>query len=762
VPEKQYRPEGRYMTAKDLADRLMPDLNINEALLWSPDLFAYTSYILAKTAAYQLVVSPPSNKTWQPKAHEIKKWLFNNAEANIKEWYKSIKREWDKGRKPYDFSKCDDELERWRTGNWKELWKTFWEERKEFGKEVSEESRTNEFHEVSDWEALIRVAGLQWRDKLEECEEKDFIKIDDSKPPYKKRKNANYDMKNHKKEREKELLEILLTNTPPLLLACWAFFYKEINNDKFANHCPLQITDLLCNQDDVQESEGYCKSLWRVSQAVLTMHAISDVASEGFGLKADAEKNPALEFAEKLLFGRLKYDPDVHVGGSLSTFNIERCRVLPKRHNPGIGITLRSLSSNLAFHQSAVDVVWRKTLNNTLGGKFLRVNKKEEKEKSGSDKKNFSLLLLPFPLTVRAKDFIEDCPAQTDVVQMSDKYGFFTYEPFPDHAAGKLHKDQLAEVTEVIKLIDEANKELSDSSVDMILFPEASLSLRQYEWMQSILEKKFELETKKAPSIIIAGVRESRKELARTIQERAIIQKRKRKNYEEQDFNFPRNAVYCQYFDTTTGKYYNKPNKHSVTTPKYKQYKHHRWRLEESQIRRYGLSSVFEPKERIWWESIKIPRRRVSFLNVGDQITISHLICEDLARQDPIAELVRHVGPSLVVAILLDGPQLRNRWSSRYATVLSDDPGCSVITLTPLGMIKRHQTEFGMMSNVIALWNDNNVGHSREIELAQGAEAVLLTLTIDEELEKTADGREEMTATSVIHLNDVIQIYPEK
>src|SRR5687768_17746605 len=37
------------------------------------------------------------------------------------------------------------------------------------------------------------------------------------------------------------------------------------------------------------------------------------------------------------------------------------------------------------------------------------------------------------------------------------------------------------------------------------------------------------------------------------------------------------------------------------------------------------------------------------------------LICEDLARQDPIAELVRHVGPTLVVTILMDGPQLKNR-----------------------------------------------------------------------------------------------------
>lgn len=182
--------------------------------------------------------------------------------------------------------------------------------------------------------------------------------------------------------------------------------------------------------------------------------------------------------------------------------------------------------------------------------------------------------------------------------------------------------------------------------------------------------------------------------------------------------------------------------------------------MEQSQIRRYGLSTALDPK-RIWWECIAISKRRVSFLNVGDRITISHLICEDLARQDPIAELIRHVGPSLVVAILMDGPQLRNRWSSRYATVLSDDPGCAVITLTPLGMVERSQTEFEMTSRrVVALWNDSRAGHSREIEMVGSAEAVLLTITLDEIHEKTADGREEMIPTSVMNLNYITQIYP--
>jgi hypothetical protein len=53
--------------------------------------------------------------------------------------------------------------------------------------------------------------------------------------------------------------------------------------------------------------------------------------------------------------------------------------------------------------------------------------------------------------------------------------------------------------------------------------------------------------------------------------------------------------------------------------------------------------------------------------------------CEDLASLDEWAELVRSAGPSLVVALLLDGPQLAARWPCRYSSVLVDDPGSAVL-----------------------------------------------------------------------------------
>ena len=59
------------------------------------------------------------------------------------------------------------------------------------------------------------------------------------------------------------------------------------------------------------------------------------------------------------------------------------------------------------------------------------------------------------------------------------------------------------------------------------------------------------------------------------------------------------------------------------------------------------------------------------------------------AEPEPAAELIRAVGPNLLIALLMDGPQLSNRWPARYAAVLAEDPGTSVLTLTSLGMAER-------------------------------------------------------------------------
>jgi hypothetical protein len=64
-------------------------------------------------------------------------------------------------------------------------------------------------------------------------------------------------------------------------------------------------------------------------------------------------------------------------------------------------------------------------------------------------------------------------------------------------------------------------------------------------------------------------------------------------------------------------------------------------------------------------------------------------MCEDLAQSDNVAEVIRSVGPALVITPLLDGPQLASRWAARYASVFADDPGSAVLTLTSFGLAQR-------------------------------------------------------------------------
>lgn len=171
------------------------------------------------------------------------------------------------------------------------------------------------------------------------------------------------------------------------------------------------------------------------------------------------------------------------------------------------------------------------------------------------------------------------------------------------------------------------------------------------------------------------------------------------------------------------------------------QAKHHRWKLDSGQITQYGLGSILDPESE-WWEHIGIEDRQFFFACTSAEIVLSVLICEDLARPDPVGDLVRAVGPNLVIALLMDGPQLKERWAARYATVLADDPGCSVLSITSLGMSRLSRPRDGRSRNrVVALWKDAKTGGPYEIELDDGCDGVILSLAMRRVEEWTADGR---------------------
>jgi hypothetical protein len=124
----------------------------------------------------------------------------------------------------------------------------------------------------------------------------------------------------------------------------------------------------------------------------------------------------------------------------------------------------------------------------------------------------------------------------------------------------------------------------------------------------------------------------------------------------------------------------------------------------------------------------------------GDEIAIVSLVCEDLAQIDGLAEVIRSVGPTIVFAPLLDGPQLNSRWAARYASVLADDPGSAVLTLTSFGMVQRSRPHGRDSSPVVALWKDPIRG-VREIPLETGAQGILFTTSAGRGTRRSADGR---------------------
>lgn len=115
--------------------------------------------------------------------------------------------------------------------------------------------------------------------------------------------------------------------------------------------------------------------------------------------------------------------------------------------------------------------------------------------------------------------------------------------------------------------------------------------------------------------------------------------------------------------------------------------KHHRWRLDRSQVERYALDFDDDYDNSQWWEDIDVGNRRLPFFGLRKDMCITTLICEDLARADPAMNVIRAFGPNLVIALLMDGPQLSTRWPGRYATVLADDPGSAVLSFTNAAMV---------------------------------------------------------------------------
>ncbi len=302
-----------------------------------------------------------------------------------------------------------------------------------------------------------------------------------------------------------------------------------------------------------------------------------------------------------------------------------------------------------------------------------------------------NLLLLPWPLRVETHQFVAHEQPDDHRCALPEPYGFFRFCP---------EVDPEATAQAVESALDRASRTVG--RIDAIVLPELALTTAAFDAVRARV-------TARNPGILlISGV-----------WGRAGSDRR------------PSNHLSVSVPTAGTGEV--------VFRQQVTQRKHHRWCLDRSQITQYGLA--FDP-DRLWWEHSEAAARELNFITVDDWLTFCPLICEDLARQDPAAGVIRAVGPNLVVALLMDGPQLPSRWPGRYAAVLADDPGSSVLTLTSLGMSDRSEPKPGFVpkNRVVGLWCDA-LHREQLLELPEGSDALVLTIAPELREEWTADGR---------------------
>jgi hypothetical protein len=382
--------------------------------------------------------------------------------------------------------------------------------------------------------------------------------------------------------------------------------------------------------------------------------------------------------------------------GTLARFPPRLVRVLPKIRTPPTGRA--SFARYACVEGSGLEANWHKL----------------PARHPGTDPQTafVHFLLLPWPLRVRESDFR---PVEGSVQRLErEPFGLFEFVP-----SERLDLDLLDRVLTAAR--DEAG------GVDVVVLPESSVDEGEIDEVEAVLNRHGVI-------YLTAGVRQP-----------SPLQGRPGDNWVHVGVN-PRLGKGGEPSEGPGQQWFH-----------IRQNKHHRWSLDESQIYQYHLGGTLHPDVQ-WWEAIDVPRQSLQFVTLGEEITVVSLVCEDLAENDQVAEVIRAVGPTGVITVLLDGPQLTSRWAARYASVLADDPGSAVLTLTSFGMVQRSRPGDLDPSTVVALWKDSQRGF-REIPLEPGAQAVLLTSCGSPATRRTADGRRPVDTGTQIHDVAVHQIH---
>jgi hypothetical protein len=383
--------------------------------------------------------------------------------------------------------------------------------------------------------------------------------------------------------------------------------------------------------------------------------------------------------------------------GSLARIPSTFLRVLPKERTPPSGTSSRSLSRYVCALGPGVHIQWVKLPCRRMG--------------SGASADHINFLLLPWPLRVRETDFR---PLDQTVHRLAkEPYGLFEFVP-----------SEGLDLALVERMILAAHDEVDN--VDVVLLPESAVDESEIRGLEQLLDRHGVVG-------LSTGVRQRCREPGR----------------------LPGNWVHTGVSPRLV-KAAARDGSAATEWFHVRQNKHHRWSLDGQQVDQYNLGGALHPRVR-WWEATEVPRRSVGVMEFGEGITVIGVVCEDLAKIDEVADVLRSVGPSLVYTPLLDGPQLNTRWAARYASVLADDPGSSVLTLTSFGMTQRCRPGGRAPSPVVALWKDASRG-TREIALESGAEGILLTVRGEQGVRASSDSRSPVVNSPLVYASAVYQV----
>jgi hypothetical protein len=414
----------------------------------------------------------------------------------------------------------------------------------------------------------------------------------------------------------------------------------------------------------------------RLSFLLIKAMSFADQACQGFGIQGaqNSQREIVHYIANLLLVTR----------GSLSSVAKYNGVVIPKMRTPQSGLTIRSFSFHVSYHDTEVEIMWR-----TVPWVNL-------------DQNSLNILCAPWPKTIENSFFTEHS-------ENFDSARYFRYDNKSEVDIEKL-------VALIIKLNNEKRR------VHLVVLPELALDEFQYKALLNLLKDEFENRNLSFMPMVIAGI-----------------------TFKDKDYNAVNLAVYF------SGKWY-----------KLLQTKHHRWKLDRNQLIQYELTGSLSAK-RNWFENINIGQRRLSFFTSHGWLTLCPLICEDLAQLEPVSEIIRGVGPSLLIAVLMDGPQIKERWPARYASIFADDPGTAVLTLTSLGMLKKCAQTNAKEKNTtsVALWKDQlNGWKSVDVMDCENKSTALLTISASYAEEFSADGRSDEGCASVFKLDNIY--FPEE